>query len=137
VGTPGPGVPVAVAVVGTVEVGPVVIGVVDVGSVAVPLVVGGGGGVVVVVVVGEVVVVARPVAVAVDAELVPAVNPPRGPRTVAPPGVRCTAWLDWAAVGAEAVEPPAGAAIGRAAGAPAAVCDAEVAAATPVDLGAE
>ncbi len=94
VGSLDPGV--VTVVVGTVDAGPVVTGVVDVGAVAVPVVVAT---VVVPEVVVVLVVVVVPVVVpepgALDADVVPAVNPPRGPRTVAPLGVRSAAGPDW------------------------------------------
>jgi hypothetical protein len=100
VGSPDPDVPVVGTVdVGVVAVGSVVTGVVAVGAVAVPVVVVTVVVpvvvvVVVVVVVDVVVPVPWPVPVVVDAEVVPAVNPPRGPRTVVPPGTGCSPWPD-------------------------------------------
>jgi hypothetical protein len=137
VGSPEPGVPVAgPVVVGTVDVGTVEAGVVVVGVVAVPVVVVA---VVVplveVVVVGVVVPVSSPPPVAVDAEVVPAVNPPRGPRAVAAPGARCSVWPDCSPVRA-VVDVPAAAAVDCGDGLCVAAC-AVVAAAATLELGAE
>ena len=100
VGSVDTGVPVVgTVVIGVVEVGIVDTGVVGVGVVAVPVVVVT---VVVPVVVVEVVVPVPWALPAVEDEPVPAVSPPRGPRTVAPPGVRCSRWPDWSPVTAGA-----------------------------------
>jgi hypothetical protein len=141
VGSLDPGVSVVVTgVVAVVDVGTVETGVVEVGAVAVPVVVDTVVvPVVLVVVVGVVVVVPVPwpVPVAVDAGVVPAVNPPpRGPRTVAPPGARCGLWPDGSAVTAAVVEVSAGVIVDRGAEPRVASC-VVAAAAAPLAVGAE
>lgn len=135
VGSPGPEVPVVGAVVvGAVTVGSVATGVVVVGVVAVPVVVVDVVVPVVVVVVLVVVVVPVPwpVPVAVDGEVVPAVNPPRRARTVVPLGACSSLWPARSPV-TSVVDGPAGViAVRGGAELCAVACVDEVAAVSPV-----